>query len=238
MSPSVVEVHDDAEALATSVAGALLSRLAAAQESGGEPHVALTGGSMAEAVHREIARLSSDSGVDWSRVVIWWGDERFVPSGSPDRNAGRARSDFLHAVVARQVHEMPSSDDAVDAESAAAAYGETMREQGGGEFEVVMLGLGPDGHVASLFPGHPALDVDDRVAVAIHDSPKPPPQRISLTFGALNRTRSVWIVASGESKAEAVAAVLGDETSDLPAARVAGREDTVWFLDVAAASHL
>jgi len=238
MSPSVVEVHDDAEALATSVAGALLSRLAAAQESGGEPHVALTGGSIAEAVHREIARLSADSGVDWSRVVIWWGDERFVPSGSPDRNADRARSDFLDAVVATQVHEMPSSDVAVDAESAAAAYGETMREQGGGEFEVVMLGLGPDGHVASLFPGHPALDVDDRITVAVHDSPKPPPERISLTFGALNRTRSVWIVASGESKAEAVAAVLGDETSDLPAARVAGREDTVWFLDVAAASHL
>ena len=111
-----------------------------------------------------------------------------------------------------------------------------------------MLGIGPDGHVASLFPGHPALDVDDQVAVAVTDSPKPPPERVSLTFGALNRSRAVWFVVSGEEKAEAVARALAAErrpsTRPPPAASPASPTPTtpatevVWFLDRPAASHL
>jgi 6-phosphogluconolactonase len=103
----------------------------------------------------------------------------------------------------------------------------------------MMLGMGPDGHVASLFPGHPALDVDDRVAVAVRDSPKPPPQRISLSFAALNRSRCVWFLVTGEQKAAAVSRALGGEhVHDTPAAGVRGREETVWFLDEAAAQGL
>ena len=236
-----VEVHDDAAVLATEVAGELLGRLVSAQRAGRVPQVALTGGSIADAVHREVARLAPGAGVDWSRVVVWWGDERYVEAGSPDRNAGQARAAFLDAVGLdpAHVHEMPpaSGDGSVD--EAATAYAATLREHGSGEFEVVMLGVGPDGHVASLFPGHPALDVDDRVAVGLSDSPKPPPERISLTFAALNRSRAVWFLVSGAEKASAVAAALaGADVHAIPACGVAGRLETVWFLDRAAASEV
>jgi 6-phosphogluconolactonase len=235
-----IEVQPDAAALATAVAGELLSRLADAQAAGRVPQIGLTGGGIAEAVHRELARLSPGSEVDWTRVVVWWGDERFVPRDSAERNARGARAAFLDAVGATQVHEVPSTDDAQDVATAAAAYSAELREHGAGGFEVLMLGVGPDGHVASLFPGHPALDVDDQVAVAVTDSPKPPPERVSLTFGALSRSRSVWLLVSGEQKAPAVAAALADEgdVRATPARGVTGREETIWFLDHDAASRL
>ena len=240
MTDPRIDVQPDAEALATAVAGELLTRLADAQASGHEPHIALTGGSIAEAVHRELARRSPSTDVDWSRVVVWWGDERFVAPDSSDRNALAARAAFLDAVGATQVHEMPSTADAADVEEGAAAYEEVVRAQAAGEFEVVMLGLGPDGHVASLFPGHPQVDIRDRIAVAVTDSPKPPPERISLTFPALNRARSVWLLVSGEAKADAVVAALATEgdVHDTPARGVAGHDETVWFLDREAASRL
>ncbi|MCD4525878.1 6-phosphogluconolactonase [Nocardioides sp. cx-173] len=239
-SAPLIEVHPDAGALATAVAGELLSRLADAQEAGREPQIALTGGSIAEALHRELARLSPGSGVDWTRVVVWWGDERFVPADDPDRNAGQARRAFLDEVGATQVHEMPASDSGADVAAAAQAFEDAVQAHGAGEFEVVMLGIGPDGHVASLFPGRPELAVEDRIAVAVTDSPKPPPERITFTFPALNRSRSVWLVASGEGKAEAVARALADAGSveETPARGVRGQVDTVWFLDREAASRL
>ncbi|MBZ5739987.1 6-phosphogluconolactonase [Nocardioides mangrovi] len=235
-----IEVHPDAAALATAVAGELLSRLADAQAGGTLPHIALTGGTIAEDIHREIARLSPDSDVDWSRVALWWGDERFVAPDSPDRNAGQARAAFIDAVGVDRahVHEMPSTADAADVDAGAAAYEAELRAHGSGEFEIVMLGIGPDGHIASLFPGFPQLDADG-IAVGVTGSPKPPPERVSLTFPALRRARSVWFLVSGSGKAQAVAAALGGaELHDIPAAGVTGREETIWFLDREAASSL
>ena len=234
-----IEVHEDAAALATAVAGELLSRLADAQAGGGVPHISLTGGTIAEAIHREIARLSPASDVDWSRVVVWFGDERFVGPDDPDRNAGQARAAFLDAVGATQAHPMPSTADAADVDEGAASYAETLREHGAGEFDVMMLGIGPDGHIASLFPGFAQLDVDDALAVGVTGSPKPPPERISLTFEALRRSKSVWFLVSGAGKAQAVAAALGGaDLHDIPAAGVTGREETIWFLDRGSASSL
>jgi len=237
-----IEVHESPEALATAIAGELLVRLADAQSAGHEPQIALTGGSIAEAVHRELARLTPSSEVDWSRVVVWWGDERYVAPDSPDRNAGQAQAAFLSAVGTdpAKVHQMPSTADAADVAAGAAAYAELLRAQGAGEFHIVMLGVGPDGHIASLFPGFPQLDVEDEIAVPVTDSPKPPPERISLTFGALNRAASVWFLVSGEEKAPAVARALAEGTDlhDIPAAGVSGSEETIWFLDRAAASQL
>ena len=236
MSSPRIEVHDDASALAKAVAGALVSRLAAAQARGLDPHLALTGGTIADAIHHEIAGVPSD--IDWSKVDFWWGDERFVPHDSSDRNAGAARAAFLDPVGVdpARVHEIGSSDDFASVADAAQAYGREVRTHGSGAFELVMLGVGPDGHVASLFPGHRALDVDDEIAVPVTDSPKPPPERVSLTLPALNRTRASWLVVSGAEKADAVARALAGE--DVPAARVGGKEETVWFLDRAAASAL
>jgi len=237
-----IEVHESADALATAVAGELLARLVDAQSAGHEPQIALTGGTIADAVHRELTRLSASSEVDWSRVVVWWGDERFVPPDSPDRNAGQARAGFLATVGVdpAKVHEMPSTADAPDVDAGAVAYSDLVRTHGSGEFDVMMLGVGPDGHVASLFPGFPQLDVEDRIAVGVSDSPKPPPERISLTFSALNRSKSVWFLVSGDEKAAAVARALagGTDLHDCPAAGVTGSEETIWFLDRAAASRL
>ena len=242
MSAPRVEVHDTSETLATAVAGELLARLEDAQSAGHEPQIALTGGTIAEAVHSEVARLSAASEVDWSRVVVWWGDERFVAPDSPDRNAGEARAAFLSSlgVDPAKIHEMPSTADAPAVDAAAVAYSDAVRMFGSGEFDVTMLGVGPDGHIASLFPGFPQLDVDDRIAVGVTDSPKPPPERISLTFDALNRSKSVWFLVSGDQKAPAVARALAEGTDrhDCPAAGVTGSEETIWFLDRAAASEL
>lgn len=235
-----IEVHADAATLATAVAGELLTRLADTQAGGGVPQVALTGGTIAEEIHREVARLSPGSEVDWSRVVVWWGDERFVAPDSPDRNAGQARAAFLDAVGVdpANVHEMPSTADAADVDAGAAAYQDELRQHGSGEFDVVMLGIGPDGHIASLFPGFPQLD-EASIAVGVTGSPKPPPERISLTFAALNRAKSVWFLVSGDGKADAVAAALGGaDRHDIPAAGVTGNDETIWFLDRPAASRL
>lgn len=244
MSAALVEVHPDAGALATAIAGELLARLADAQAQGRDPQIGLTGGTIADAVHREVARLAPATEVDWSRVVVWWGDERFVAPDDPERNAGQARAAFLDAVgiPTAHVHEMPSTVTAADVGAGAASYASELREHGAGEFEVLMLGVGPDGHVASLFPGNAALDVDDAIAVAVTDSPKPPPERISLTFAALNHARSVWFLVSGDGKADAVARALSEtdppDVHEIPAVGVTGSEETTWFLDRDAASRL
>ncbi|HEX8780930.1 MAG TPA: 6-phosphogluconolactonase, partial [Nocardioides sp.] len=163
-APSLV-IHDSPEALAGAVADALLARLAELQAGGVEPHVGLTGGSIADALHRALAERSEGSPVDWSRVHVWWGDERFVASDSPDRNAGQARAALLDHVQVdpAKVHEVPGSDEAADVDEAAAAYSATFGEHGPDRLDVLMLGIGPDGHVASLFPGHPGLGVTGRV---------------------------------------------------------------------------
>ena len=170
------------------------------------------------------------------------GGERYVPADHADRNAAQARAAWLSHVDLdpERVHAMPASDEEyVGVHDAAAAYADVVREHGRGRFDLVMLGIGPDGHVASLFPGRAHLDVDDAVTVAVSDSPKPPPQRVSLTFGALNRNRQVWFIASGEGKADAVARALrGDDVHEIPAAGVHGSERTVWWLDASAASRL
>ena len=241
MNEPEVRRHDDADVLVGDIASALLDRLEAAQARGEVPQVGLTGGTIAEELHRELARRAVDSAVDWSRVVFWWGDERFVPADSPDRNAGQAREAFLDHVGVDEahVHEVPASDQVDSAEDAAAAYSATMRSEGAGFFEVLMLGIGPDGHCASLFPGHPALEARDAIAVAVHDSPKPPPDRVTLTFDAMERCGAVWFVASGEDKADAVARALAADGSitETPARGVRG-DETVWWLDEAAASSL
>ena len=250
MKPPRIETLGDADTLARSVAGELLARLVAAQADGSTPEVALTGGSIADRIHAHLGRLGPDSGVEWSRVEFWWGDERYVAADSPDRNALAARQAFLDQVPVTPtlVHEVPATDHADSVDDAAAAYARELETHSSGMLDVVMLGLGPDGHVASLFPGHPALDVDDRLAVAVTESPKPPPERVSLTFPALNRARAIWFVVSGEEKAAAVARALAPDGDlhETPARGITGSPATtdspateiVWFLDPPAASHL
>lgn len=243
--PLELKVLADPTEVAATAAERFVQRIAAAQARGEEPHVALTGGTIAHALHQQIAMKAADATIDWTRVVFWWGDERYAAPDSPDRNALDAREVFLDVVGATQVHEVPSTDGAMDVNAAAAAYSDLVRSAGADEFDLVMLGMGPDGHVASLFPGFPQLDVDDRIAVPVTDSPKPPPERVSLTFPALNRARAVWFLVTGDGKAEAVRRALADEGDlhDTPARGIhpaprEGAGEITWFLDLAAASKL
>ena len=241
--PPRVEVHPSADELATAVAGAFLRLATVRQAAGDVPQVALTGGTIADRIHREIARLGPDSDVDWTRVEFFWGDERFVAPDSDERNVRQARDAFLDAIGVdpARVHEIPSTADADDVEAAAAAYAETVRSTGSGSFDLLMLGVGPDGHIASLFPGFPQLHVDDAIAVGVTGSPKPPPERVSLTYPALNRSETVWFVVSGADKAEAVGRALAAQppgVDEIPATGVRGLVETTWFLDRDAASQV
>jgi len=241
--PARVEVHESRSDLATSVAGAFLRLLTVEQARGEVPQIVLTGGTIADEIHREIARLAAGTEVDWTQVDFFWGDERFVAPDSEDRNARLARHDLLDQVGVdpARVHEIPSTADAADVEAAATSYADRVRSVEAGRFHLVMLGVGPDGHVASLFPGSPELDVEDAVALPVTDSPKPPPQRVTLTYPALNRADEVWFVVSGNDKAEAVGRALATPPADLheiPAVGVRGEVETIWFLDHESASRL
>jgi 6-phosphogluconolactonase len=246
MPEQTVRRSESPEELAQSVATLLVAALARVQEDGRVPSLALTGGTIAAKIHESIARSADSGKVDWSRVDIWFGDERYVPADDPDRNALQATESLLARLPfdAARIHAMPASDGGYPGVAEAAqAYADELRAHGGGLFDVVMLGVGPDGHVASLFPGHPQLDVEDAIAVPVTDSPKPPPERISLTFSALNRTRAVWFLVSGDGKAQAVARALATgadapDVHEIPAVGVHGQDETVWFLDRGSASRL
>ena len=243
MSDTEIVRHDTDDELAAAVAARLSARLAEVQAEGRVPQIGLTGGTIAVSIHKAVVQASKDAGVDWSKVVVWWGDERFLPADDPERNARQARDALLDHVPVDEslVHEIPASDSGcADVDVAAASYAQELREHGAGEFDVLMLGVGPDGHCASLFPGKPQLDVDDAIAVGVTDSPKPPPHRVSLTFPALNRSREVWFVVAGDGKADAVAKALSPDADvhDTPAAGVHGSHSTTWFLDPGSASKL
>jgi 6-phosphogluconolactonase len=235
-----VRVLPSADAVARAVAAELVARIAGVQAAGRVPSIVLTGGTIANAIYQAVAALPSKD-VDWKRVDFWWGDERYVPADSPDRNDRAAELDLLDVVGAdpARVHVMTAADEVhPDLEAAAAAYGADLREHGGGMFDLVLLGVGPDGHVASLFPHFPQLESDD-ITVAVTDSPKPPPDRVSLTFPALNRTHEVWFLVSGDDKADAVTRALAEDGSvQQTPARGITCENRTWWLDEDAASAL
>ena len=249
MSTPEILVHPDAELLAKAVAARLVTRLVDAVSATGHAHLVLTGGGIGTAVLAELAAAPARDAVDWRQVDFWWGDERFVPAGNPDRNETGARSALLDRINLdpTRVHPMPGPDgpDGDDPEAAAARYAGWLAAAARPEdhgpvpsFDVLILGIGPEGHVASLFPGMPAV-YDNRPVVAVRGSPKPPPVRISLTFPSIQAAREVWILASGEEKAGAVALALsGSGPVQLPAAGARGRQRTLFLLDEAAAAKL
>lgn len=240
---SEVEVLPTREDLARAVAARLVDRLLELQGEGRVPSVVLTGGTVADKVHRAVLDAPHHTDVDWSLVELWWGDERYVPADDPDRNALQARKAFLSAlpVDPARVHEMPASDGPyADVDAAAAAHAEDLRRVLGDSphFDVLMLGVGPDGHCASLFPHHEAVGAGG-LAVGVRNSPKPPPTRISLTMDLLRQSDEVWFVAAGEDKAQAVRdAVTGSDVEAVPAAGPRGLSRTRWLLDSEAASRL
>ncbi|MGI8889151.1 MAG: 6-phosphogluconolactonase [Nocardioidaceae bacterium] len=247
MTTPQVLVHSTADDLAEAVCARLLTTFVDIQATGRVPSWVLTGGSIADRIHAAVAASKARDEVDWARVELWWGDERFLPSQDADRNETQARKVLLDRLPLDPplVHPMAASDEVDgDLDAAAEHYSEALRGAGNHEesgtpaFDVAMLGVGPDGHVASLFPGRSELH-EKRPAVAVRDSPKPPPTRITLTLAALQRARQVWFVVAGDDKADAVQrALTGADVIQVPAAGPRGTERTLWLLDGAAASAL
>ncbi len=249
MSVDVV-VHDGDEVLAAAVAARLLTRIVDAQAARGTASVVLTGGRTGTAVLEHVCRSPARDAVRWGALEVYWGDERFLPSGDPERNETQARRALLDHVPVdpTRVHPMPASDGALgdDVDRAAAHYAELLAQSSEfvtdypvPTFDVVMLGVGEEGHTASLFPETLEVRESERSVVGVRDCPKPPPTRVSLTLPALRTGSEVWLLTTGAKKAEPVAAALaGADPVDIPAAGATGRTRTLWLLDSAAAAHL
>lgn len=243
MSPTI-ERYPDADALVAASGDRLVETIKAAIAARNEASVVLTGGGTGIGLLKRVGERSGE--IDWSKVHVYWGDERFVPADDDERNDKQAREALLDQVgiPATNVHAMAATDGEFgdDLDAAAEGYAQVLTETFGPlgpEFDVHLLGMGPEGHVNSLFPDTAAVKETERLVVGVTDSPKPPPRRITLTIPAIRRSREVWLVVSGEGKADAVAAAVGGAKAvDIPAAGAQGADATVWLLDEAAASKL
>ncbi|MER6071259.1 6-phosphogluconolactonase [Streptomyces sp. NPDC001817] len=250
MSTPQLVVHRDKELMAQAAAARLITKIVDAQASRGTASVVLTGGRNGNGLLAALAAAPARDAIDWARLDLWWGDERYLPEGDPERNVTQARAALLDSVplAPERVHAMPASDGPYgkDVDAAAEAYAAELAKAAGPEnhgsvptFDVLMLGVGPDTHVASLFPEHPGVRETERTVIGVHGAPKPPPTRISLTLPAIRSAREVWLLAAGEDKAEAAAIALsGAGEIQAPAAGAHGRSRTLWLLDSAAASQL
>lgn len=250
MSAPQVLVHADPALLADAIAARLVTKLVDAQAAAGTASIVLTGGGTGIAVLERLRATPAHDAVDWSNVHIYWGDERFLPEGHPDRNETQAREALLDHVQLdpTKVHAMAASDGEFgdDPDAAADAYAELLARNARPEdhtpvpaFDVCLLGVGEEGHTASIFPSSPAVYETERTVVAVRNCPKPPPTRVSLTLPAIRSANEVWLLTAGASKSSAVALALsGAGEVQLPAAGATGRRRTLWLLDRAAAARL
>lgn len=243
---TIVEKYPDTTALVTAAGDRLVAAIVDAIDKRGTAQIVLTGGGTGIGLLKRVGERRDE--IDWSKVHLYWGDDRFVPAVDGERNDKQAREALLDhvGIPAGNVHPMAPSDGEFgdDLDAAAAGYERVLavnadEGQPAPDFDVHLLGMGGEGHVNSLFPHTPAVRESARLVVGVTDSPKPPPRRITLTLPAVQRSREVWLVVAGAAKAEAVAAAIGGATPDeVPAAGAVGRAATVWLLDEDAASKL
>ena len=229
-------IHQSADHLVQATAARLLVAVSDVLEQRGQATIALTGGGVGTKVLAAIGESTLVRHIAWSRVQIWWGDDRFVPADHEDRNERQAREALLEQLPLppTNVHPMPAATTGLDVNAAAEQFSvefTRLRPQ----FDIVLLGAGPDGHVASLFPQRPDLLDAAGPIVAVTNSPKPPPERLSLSLAVINAAREVWLIAGGAEKANAVCQARR-EGSTLPAALARGTRRTLWLVDAAAAT--
>jgi 6-phosphogluconolactonase len=235
MSPEVIVADTGVLAQALVDRLGVVTREAAA--AGSRLSMALPGGSTAEALLPPLAEAK----IDWTRWDFFWGDERAVAPDDPDSNYGLCQRLFLGPIGVEPRHVHRVKGEGPDLEAAAVAYEAELVSVLGeaAAIDFALMGMGLDGHVCSLFPGHPGLRERTRRVIAVSDSPKPPPRRITMTMPALEAARVVCVAAFGESKAEALGAGLGDPASTLPVALVArGARHALFLLDPPAAARL
>ncbi|KQZ08396.1 6-phosphogluconolactonase [Agromyces fucosus] len=241
-----VLVHPDKASLAGSVAARFITKLLDILDTQAVAHVVLTGGSMGATVLQSVGASPAHTSIDWSRVHFWWGDERWLPAGDAERNDEQARVALLDALdlPAGNLHPFPAADGELDLDTAAEVYAAELAAHGVDGlphpiFDITFLGVGPDGHIASLFPHRSGIQVTDRTVIAVRNSPKPPPERLSLTRPVINASQRVWMVLAGADKASALGlALAGASRDEVPVAGIKGRRRTVFFVDADAASEV
>jgi 6-phosphogluconolactonase len=219
----------------------ILETLVAAVTKNGSANVALTGGTVGILTLATLAEQPDLERLDLSKVHFWWGDERYVDSASAERNAVQARQALFQRVVVPElnIHEFPATDDSADLLRAQSMFADRISKHFESDtpvFDLVILGMGPDGHVASLFPGHEAL-AEEQVIVAEPKSPKLPAERLSLSYAVINAAVKIIFVVSGIDKSDAFTQVHTDENCELPAAKISAIGETIWFVDQAAGSE-
>jgi 6-phosphogluconolactonase len=250
MTGPEIAVHAQANVLASAAAARLITRLVDIQAAGSVPKLVLTGGGVGIAMLEQVRATVARDAVDWGEVEFYWGDERFLPPGDPERNETQARAALLDHLPVDPERVYPMGADTgtgpAGAEDAAQAYADLLAAQAHPEdhgpvpaFDITLLGMGGEGHTASVFPHSPAVYETERTVVAVHGCPKPPPTRVSLTLPAIRRSTEVWILATGDAKAAAVALALsGAGEVAIPVAGATGTRRTLWLLDRTAAAKL
>jgi 6-phosphogluconolactonase len=241
-----VIVHPDKATLSAAVAARFIGKVVDLIAEFDEASVVLTGGTMGIAVLAAVQSDPARDSIDWSRVNVWWGDERWLPSGDPERNETQAREALLDHVALdpARVHPFPSSDQGIELDAAAAAYSTEIAEHTPANasmphFDITFLGMGPDGHIASLFPEREGIRERALTVIPVRNSPKPPPERLSLTLPVINSSARVWLVVAGADKAAALGLTLaGASIDEVPAAGAEGRRKTLFFVDADAAQEV
>lgn len=237
------EVYPTVEELNEAVGRAFLDRLnTLIDEAGADSRInlAISGGAITTTLLPSL--LPSADKIDWSRVRVWLVDERYVPAGDEDRNDDQAWEGFLHAASGVEFVRMPTSDastpGAGSLDVATAAFADTWRElMGERSFDIALIGMGPDGHICSLFPGRVNMDEASPI-LAIRNSPKPPPERITVSMPIMRACAEVWLTTAGAAKADALGrAFAGASPLDLPVAGILSPTTRV-YLDEAAAAKI
>lgn len=237
MSKPLLRVYRSLEELSIAAAAAIADDMRAAIAELGRATLALSGGDTPRMLHRLLAQRHET--LPWDRVHVYWGDERYVPPDDPRSNYRMARDTLLDCVpvVSAYVHPMPT--DAPDPDDAAGAYELLLADEFGGlpRFDVMVLGLGADGHTASLFPDAPALDETRRWVVPSEASYEPV-QRLTMTLPVLRNARALHFLVAGQDKREALNCALGEPSRSCPASLVRPTGGTVtWWVDEAAAGQ-
>jgi 6-phosphogluconolactonase len=241
-----VLVHPDKSSLTGSVAARFLTKIIDVIEERGEATVVLTGGTTGIAILKAINESGARDSVDWKHVNFWWGDERWVPRDDAERNDKQARDALLDHVALDEtrVHTFPASDEGLELDDAAALYAAELSAHAadGADlpvFDITFLGMGADGHIASLFPNRGGVLEKALTVISVRNSPKPPPERLTLTLRAINTSLRVWVVVAGADKAGALGLTLADvSVHEVPSSGAQGRKRTLFFVDSEAAAEV
>jgi 6-phosphogluconolactonase len=227
ISPHAPEIRicQSKNEIVVTVAKLVISRITMELNQSRVFHLALTGGSLGILISELLVSQWNQEPERYAGLHLWWGDERFVPELSDDRNVrpvliGLSEDSPIH------VHQTLSSDSHLELDVAAKRYSADLLNI---DMDLTLLGLGPDGHIASLFPGQ-WEESEVRNAIPVHDSPKPPSQRISFSMSKINASRAVWFVVSGEDKFEAFARIMARDPA-IPATYAQGKIETLLFTE-------